>query len=72
MVEGYAKVIGKPGIVLVTSGPGATNVITVMQSAVSDSVPLAGQVLSLDPPSYSDKVWQSRGKSSTLLASLFY
>jgi len=47
MAEGYAKVTGKPGVVLVTSGPGATNVITAMQDALSDGVPLVvftGQV----------------------------
>lgn len=47
MAEGYARVTGKPGVVLVTSGPGATNVITAMQDALSDGVPLivfTGQV----------------------------
>lgn len=47
MAEGYAKVSGKPGVVLVTSGPGATNVVTPMQDALSDGVPLVvfcGQV----------------------------
>lgn len=47
MAEGYARVSGKPGVVLVTSGPGATNVITPMQDAYSDGTPLVvftGQV----------------------------
>ena len=47
MAEGYARASGKPGVVLVTSGPGATNVITPMQDALSDGVPLivfCGQV----------------------------
>ncbi|KDQ61203.1 hypothetical protein JAAARDRAFT_125250 [Jaapia argillacea MUCL 33604] len=47
MAEGYAHATGKPGVVLVTSGPGATNVITAMQDALSDGVPLVvftGQV----------------------------
>lgn len=47
MAEGYARVTGKPGVVLVTSGPGATNVITPLQDALSDGVPLVvfcGQV----------------------------
>jgi acetolactate synthase I/II/III large subunit len=47
MAEGYARISGKPGVVLVTSGPGATNVITPMQDALSDGVPLVvftGQV----------------------------
>src|SRR6201992_245163 len=48
MAEGYARASGKPGVVLVTSGPGATNVITPMQDAMSDGVPLvvfSGQVV---------------------------
>src|SRR5690349_23412031 len=47
MAEGYARVTGKPGVILVTSGPGATNVITPMQDAMSDGTPLVvfcGQV----------------------------
>ncbi|TFY78386.1 hypothetical protein EWM64_g5626 [Hericium alpestre] len=47
MAEGYARVSGKPGVILVTSGPGATNVVTPMQDALSDGVPLVvfcGQV----------------------------
>ncbi len=45
--EGYARVSGKPGVVVVTSGPGATNVITGITDAFSDSLPLVvftGQV----------------------------
>lgn len=47
MAEGYAKVTGKPGVVLVTSGPGATNTTTGIADAYMDSVPLfvmTGQV----------------------------
>lgn len=47
MAEGYARATGKPGVVLVTSGPGATNVVTPMQDALMDGVPLivfTGQV----------------------------
>jgi acetolactate synthase I/II/III large subunit len=47
MAEGYARATGEPGVVLVTSGPGATNVITPIQDALSDGVPLvvfSGQV----------------------------
>lgn len=47
MAEGYARASGKPGVVLVTSGPGATNVITPIQDAMSDGTPLVvfcGQV----------------------------
>ena len=45
--EGYARSSGKPGVVLVTSGPGATNVVTALTDAYMDSVPLvciSGQV----------------------------
>ena len=48
MAEGYARASGKPGVVLVTSGPGATNVITPMQDALLDGTPLvvfSGQVV---------------------------
>ncbi len=45
--EGYARSTGKPGVVLVTSGPGATNAITGLTDAMLDSIPLiciTGQV----------------------------
>ena len=45
--EGYARSSGKPGVVLVTSGPGATNAVTALTDAYMDSVPLVcitGQV----------------------------
>ena len=45
--EGYARSTGKPGVVLVTSGPGATNAVTGMVDALMDSIPLViltGQV----------------------------
>ena len=47
MAQGYARASGRPGVVLVTSGPGATNVVTPMQDALSDGTPLivfCGQV----------------------------
>lgn len=47
MAQGYARASGKPGVVLVTSGPGATNVITPLQDAFSDGTPMVvfcGQV----------------------------
>ena len=47
MAQGYARASGKPGVVLVTSGPGATNVVTPIQDALSDGTPLVvfcGQV----------------------------
>ncbi|NBU27591.1 MAG: acetolactate synthase 3 large subunit, partial [Caulobacteraceae bacterium] len=45
--EGYARSTGKPGVVLVTSGPGATNTVTGIVDALMDSIPLVvltGQV----------------------------
>ncbi len=45
--EGYARVTGKPGVVIATSGPGATNLITGITDAMMDSLPLViitGQV----------------------------
>jgi len=48
MAEGYARASGKPGVVIVTSGPGATNVVTPMQDALMDGTPMVvfcGQVV---------------------------
>ncbi|HKN85526.1 MAG TPA: biosynthetic-type acetolactate synthase large subunit [Nitrospiraceae bacterium] len=47
MAEGYAKATGRPGVALVTSGPGMSNVVTALVDAYMDSVPLvcfSGQV----------------------------
>ncbi|GKV56798.1 acetolactate synthase [Sporosarcina sp. NCCP-2222] len=47
--EGYARVSGKPGVVIATSGPGATNLVTGITDAMMDSLPLVvftGQVAS--------------------------
>ena len=47
MAEGYARACGRPGVVLVTSGPGATNTVTPLQDALMDGTPLivfSGQV----------------------------
>jgi len=47
MADGYARVTGKPGVVLVTSGPGATNIVTGLANAYMDSIPMVaitGQV----------------------------
>jgi acetolactate synthase-1/2/3 large subunit len=47
MAEGYAKATGTPAVVMVTSGPGAINIMTSMQNALSDGTPilaLTGQV----------------------------
>src|SRR6266508_5254795 len=47
MAEGYAKATGRAGVVLVTSGPGATNAVTGIANAFMDSTPLVvitGQV----------------------------
>jgi acetolactate synthase-1/2/3 large subunit len=40
MAEGYARVTGKPGVVIATSGPGATNLVTGIANAYMDSIPL--------------------------------
>jgi acetolactate synthase-1/2/3 large subunit len=48
MADGYARATGKPGVVLVTSGPGATNCVTGLLTALMDSVPmivLTGQTI---------------------------
>jgi acetolactate synthase-1/2/3 large subunit len=48
MADGYARATGKPGVVLVTSGPGATNTLTGIMTAHMDSVPmivLTGQTI---------------------------
>lgn len=48
--DGYARVTGKPGVALVTSGPGATNTVTGIANASMDSIPLvvfSGQVPTL-------------------------
>lgn len=59
--EGYARVTGKPGVVLATSGPGATNLITGITDAMIDSLPLvvltgqvANQVIGTDAFQESD------------------
>ncbi|MCU1372139.1 MAG: acetolactate synthase, large subunit [Ilumatobacteraceae bacterium] len=47
MAEGYAHATGKPGVAMVTSGPGATNIVTPLADAYMDSVPMiviTGQV----------------------------
>jgi len=47
MAEGYARVTGEPGVILTTSGPGATNLVTGLADAIMDSTPLVaitGQV----------------------------
>ncbi len=49
MAEGYARSTGRPGVVVVTSGPGATNTVTGLADAYMDSIPLVvvtGQVKS--------------------------
>ncbi|HMP74199.1 MAG TPA: biosynthetic-type acetolactate synthase large subunit [Kiritimatiellia bacterium] len=49
MADGYARATGRPGVVLVTSGPGATNTITGIMTAHMDSVPMiviTGQTIS--------------------------
>ncbi|MDX2021127.1 MAG: biosynthetic-type acetolactate synthase large subunit [Deltaproteobacteria bacterium] len=48
MADGYARATGRPGVALVTSGPGATNAVTGLLTAIMDSVPmivLTGQTI---------------------------
>lgn len=77
MAEGYARASGKPGVVIVTSGPGATNVITPIQDALSDGTPLvvfSGQVVTSaigsDAFQEADILGISRGKTILCLQSL--
>src|SRR3954469_25041615 len=47
MAEGYAHATGRPGVAIVTSGPGATNIVTPLADAYMDSIPMVvitGQV----------------------------
>ena len=47
--NGYARITGRPGVCMATSGPGATNLITAIATAYMDSVPMVvitGQVMS--------------------------
>src|ERR1700728_3444860 len=49
IADSYARATGKPGVVLVTSGPGATNTVTGLLTALMDSAPmivLTGQTIS--------------------------
>ncbi|KAL6613384.1 acetolactate synthase [Neocallimastix californiae] len=50
MAEGYAKSTGKVGVVIVTSGPGATNIITPLADALNDGIPLVA--FSAQVPTY--------------------
>ena len=55
--EGYARVSGKTGIVLVTSGPGATNTVTGIANAFADSIPIL--VIAGTPSNYCGKSFQN-------------
>ena len=47
MAEGYAHATGRPGVAMITSGPGATNIVTALCDAYMDSIPvvcITGQV----------------------------
>src|SRR3546814_740002 len=74
--EGYARATGKPGVVLVTSGPGATNAITGITDALMDSIPMvviSGQVptalIGHDRSEEADTVGLTRDRKSTRLNS---
>jgi len=51
MAEGWARATGEPGVALVISGPGVTNVTTAVAQSYCDSLPML--LLSAEPPSYS-------------------
>ena len=40
MADGYARVTGKPGVCLIITGPGMTNIATAMAQALADSIPM--------------------------------
>ena len=64
MAEGYARSTGKPGVVLVTSGPGATNAVTGLTDALLDSIPLV--VLSGQVPTFMiGTISQSSGSAAS-------
>ena len=50
MASGYARITGKPGVCMVTSGPGATNLITGIATAYMDSIPMV--IITGQVPSY--------------------
>ena len=54
MADGYARASGKPGVALVISGPGLTNILTPVGQALSDSVPMLVIATSIDAPDPSD------------------
>jgi sulfopyruvate decarboxylase TPP-binding subunit len=59
--DGYARATGKPGVVLVTSGPGATNAITGIATAYMDSIPMVGDLGSgAEPPDWRRRVPRDR------------
>ncbi len=65
--EGYARSTGKVGVLLVTSGPGATNAVTPLQDALMDSIPIvciSGQVPTplIGSDAYHRGAWQGREK----------
>ena len=74
MAEGYAQATGRPGVMMITSGPGATNAVTPLCDAYMDSVPvvcITGQVPyapSAPTPSKSatppESRWRSRSTTS--------
>ncbi len=61
--DGYARATGKPGVVLVTSGPGATNAITGIATAYMDSIPMV--VLSAQVPT--DKIGQDAFQETDMI-----
>ena len=62
MADGYARTTGRPGVCLVTTGPGVTNAATAIAEAYSDSVPM----LCITAHIVSDDIGRSRGHSHEL------
>src|SRR5437016_11099667 len=61
--DGYARATGKPGVAVVTSGPGATNTVTPLATALMDSIPIvvfSGQVPTKSEERRVGKEWRSR------------
>lgn len=58
MAEGYARATGKPGVVIATSGPGATNLVTGLTDAYYDSVPIVAFTGNVPAPMLGNDAFQ--------------
>ena len=72
LAQGYAKASGKPGMIMTTSGPGTTNLITPFQDALNDTVPmiaftgLFALLWCVQFRENTDTVWQPNGTCLSL------